>query len=695
MNKFSFINQLLQKEKFTASQKERVLKLVTKELTRVEGNEQHILNEIQLIKEKIGLADEIQPKQLTDDEEVMDIFDIVVGVNGEVSSRKKAQTPSKGITSTKIDNTDKKYSDEEFMTLLGIENNKPKQVSNNKGFKILTDAATSKPKKIISDEGFKILIDAATSIPKKTIGDEGFKILTEGIEKHTAINGENKEFESKLFIKEYSNTLEYTCKKKENGEIDPRITRLEDKKEKLSNIYIPKNLETSLLENIYNNHANRSNLDIEKIVNKMFFLIAQKNVNEGIYEKIEISRDTYIIPEDITQDIIDFFDKNMITMQGAHVKNIKGAKNDGETLIDEERAKKSNVRFSNHNKDYSNTNLDRVSNKYLNTKEKFHNPKKVNEWLQYFTIDNTAIKFSTHPWDDDLYNSYQDYISGLMDEHKKYDFYSLQKYSTDLYWNKIYPFLFQNKPTKIELSGEKLFGWGRYKIGLGWQYPNDVKSFCKNNFDGKGIMASTPLTMELPKDRVPNIPGKTLKTFEDVVNIFKNEIEFRQNSFWVGVKTELQKNLPNHNVNKTQLDSLKGCSFYTNTENILKAISRIFKMIKSRSESQSINISCTLDCDKNLYVLEILHLNSYSDMHIHHPKLIAEKTGDISILRTTLLSLCDFSIESRFKDDDGNLLYARIDYLYDEVESNEWKPYVQKNIKDSGGFKFILKFLVG
>jgi hypothetical protein len=67
MNKFSFINQLLQKEKFTASQKERVLKLVTKELARVEGNEKHILSEIELIKSRIGLqskADESSAKNL-------------------------------------------------------------------------------------------------------------------------------------------------------------------------------------------------------------------------------------------------------------------------------------------------------------------------------------------------------------------------------------------------------------------------------------------------------------------------------------------------------------------------------------------------------------------------------------------------------------------------------------------------------
>jgi hypothetical protein len=337
---------------------------------------------------------------------------------------------------------------------------------------------------------------------------------------------------------------------------------------------------------------------------------------------------------------------------------------------------------------------DKGSNKDLSNKKKLHNPKKVNEWLQYFTVNNTAIKFSTHPWDDDLYNSYEDYIDALTDEYKKYDFYNLQNYSADLYWNKIYPFLFQSKLTKVEVSGKKLFGWGRYKIGIGWKYPNHIKSFCENNFDDKGIMASTPQTMELPPELLPDIPGKTIKTFEDVINVFKQEIEFRDNRFLIGVKTALKRSLPKHSVDETILNSLKGCSFYTNTEYVLKAISRMFNMIKSRSESQNVNISCSLDRDNSLYVLEILHLNSYSDMHIHHPKLFAEKTGDLSILRTTLLSLCDFSIESRFKDDKGKSINARIEYLFEDLDTTNWEPNIINDIEDPGGFKFVLKFLV-
>lgn len=58
VNKFSFINRLLQNEKFNSSQKERVLKLVAKELENIKSSEHFILKEIELIKAQVGLLPE-------------------------------------------------------------------------------------------------------------------------------------------------------------------------------------------------------------------------------------------------------------------------------------------------------------------------------------------------------------------------------------------------------------------------------------------------------------------------------------------------------------------------------------------------------------------------------------------------------------------------------------------------------------
>jgi len=55
VNKFGFIKQLLENEKFNASQKERFFKLVSKELETAKHIDDQVLEDIRLIKEKIGL----------------------------------------------------------------------------------------------------------------------------------------------------------------------------------------------------------------------------------------------------------------------------------------------------------------------------------------------------------------------------------------------------------------------------------------------------------------------------------------------------------------------------------------------------------------------------------------------------------------------------------------------------------------
>ena len=63
MNKFSFIKQLLENEKFNVSQKDRFLKLVSNELESSEEIDNNIIRDIQLIKEKIGFE---KPKEQRD-----------------------------------------------------------------------------------------------------------------------------------------------------------------------------------------------------------------------------------------------------------------------------------------------------------------------------------------------------------------------------------------------------------------------------------------------------------------------------------------------------------------------------------------------------------------------------------------------------------------------------------------------------
>jgi hypothetical protein len=336
---------------------------------------------------------------------------------------------------------------------------------------------------------------------------------------------------------------------------------------------------------------------------------------------------------------------------------------------------------------------------YKNIKnEKKHNPKKVVEWLKLFTLDNSTIKYSTHIWDEvGLFSEFEDFVKRLDDELVKYRIYELQKYNPNLYWNKLYPFLFQKELTELQRNGKTSYGWGQYSVGIGWQYPEVLKNWCIEHYDNKGAEAKLPFSMEIPIEFRPIKPiaGKTIVSFEDVVNLFKREIEFRDNDLFIAVKGAIRKELNEYNININELEKLKGCSFYTNTEYVIKAIIRIFWMIKSRPESNRVQITCNYNKDSHEYDLQIIHINSFSDKELSHPKLLlSEDSGDLYILRTTLQSLCDFSITSRFKDQNNNLVNACIEYLYNGVQQNNWEPKIEKITESIDGFKFNLKFPV-
>ena len=326
---------------------------------------------------------------------------------------------------------------------------------------------------------------------------------------------------------------------------------------------------------------------------------------------------------------------------------------------------------------------------------KRHDPKRVVDVLSLFSKGNSHIKYSTHIWDEKLYNNYDNFIQGINEDFKNFRFFELGGYNSNLYWEKIYPFLFQKNLTELQKSGKSKFGWGKHKIKIGWQYPDLLKEWCKENFDNKNEQYSTPFSLEIPKELIPQkrIEGKTIKYFEDAVNIFKNEIEFRDNRLYLSIKTAIDREIPNFSVDEDSLETLKGKSFFTNTEYVIKAISRMLTEIKARSENINVVINCQYNRLDNSFELNILHKDSFSLKELDHPKItLKEDTGNLSIIRTTLNSLCHFSVESKFLNKNNEKVSAKIDYLYEGVEKKGWIPKI--NILDipAEGFKYFLKF---
>lgn len=67
MNKFQFIKHLLDTKKFTPAQKERFFKLVSTELGDIGNHNQEILEDIRLIKERLGMGDKPLTEEKTND----------------------------------------------------------------------------------------------------------------------------------------------------------------------------------------------------------------------------------------------------------------------------------------------------------------------------------------------------------------------------------------------------------------------------------------------------------------------------------------------------------------------------------------------------------------------------------------------------------------------------------------------------
>ena len=469
-----------------------------------------------------------------------------------------------------------------------------------------------------------------------------------------------------------------------------------------SQIILPKNkisLKKPLATGYFDKNAKRKN--IKKIFNNPDPVMGEKGENnpESWLELLTSERLTTRERREIVNNIM----KDLLHSKGTEHnaeknKNVQIEKNTNLLAQDSNDKKIISIitNILDINNDRNVINKSKYLKEYLNLnntintqKIKSHNPKKIIEWLKLFTVNNTAIKYSTHLWDqNDLFNGYEDFVSRLNDEFVKHKFNEMPKYNSNLYWNKIYPFLFQKKLTKLQKDGKESFGWGRHKIKIGWQYPDIIAKWSKKH-PGK-----SPLSMELPDDIKPKSPinGTTIKYFEDAVNLFKKEIEFRDNDLFIQTKVAVKEIIPNHKINEDDLETLKNSNFYTNTEYVIKAVTRILHMIKRKSASLEVNISCHFDSKNNEYVLEILHYKSFSDKPVNDPKiLLKEDTGDLGIIKTTLMSLCDFSIESRLRDEKGKHQFYRIDYLYNDIEKNNWQPRITE-IDRVEGFKYILKF---
>lgn len=339
-------------------------------------------------------------------------------------------------------------------------------------------------------------------------------------------------------------------------------------------------------------------------------------------------------------------------------------------------------------------NKNKVSASNLSTKKKashFHFPKDVVAFLTNFTKKDSTLKFTTHPWDTGLYDSFDAFVSQYKAQLDANPFWTnaggdrrLYNCDSELYY------IIRNFLTTEDVSEEHY--WGKYHLRLGYLSPKGYMAKWLKENPGKQP-SEMPLNI-LPRNYVPQekVGGETLVNFDQVINIFKESIEFRGNYFHDMVRRVFRT--PEISFDRSELDSLRGYNFYTDTYKIERAIALIRNNISSRTGEHRVKVWAKCNQDNTQLCLHILHEGSLSDSNpMINKKLMLKGEGNMVDIVESLKGLCNFYIESQFRDTDGQLKKGVISYLYETTDGKPM-PKITWVEGKAQGFDYILKFYI-
>lgn len=302
----------------------------------------------------------------------------------------------------------------------------------------------------------------------------------------------------------------------------------------------------------------------------------------------------------------------------------------------------------------------------------FHKPKELVALLKNFSVNDSALKYTTHSWDAgrdaNMFKDLSEFLSIAKSQYREFS-YALKGLSENLN-GKIYNFLFNKEIAKS--------GWGdinpKKRIYFGWSSPELLEA-CTND------ISLNPEDFILPEKFQIQRSGKTLQKFKHIIDVFKNEIEVRdENSALLNLILQKHDNYL-ISFSAPKVSNLENKTFYTDIQWLGKALDLIFEGIQKYPQHPVVEYAVTENNNDRL-VLSILHRNSFKNgLSIYDDKLNL-KRGDFSTIKDKLQNLCDWCIESEFAEG-----AYRINYL---VSDNENPAY--EKIMSAEGFKHILTF---
>jgi hypothetical protein len=250
----------------------------------------------------------------------------------------------------------------------------------------------------------------------------------------------------------------------------------------------------------------------------------------------------------------------------------------------------------------------------------------------------------------------------------------LKVLSPNLY-TKIENFLFDSK-----LSADNT--WGIHKIDFGWSSP-ELKEWC--SIEDSKVNGKKAINFPLPEQYQIEVNHKTLVSFEDVCSVFKNEIEIRDDDRLSSLFEELEEDILGFDDGfEVEYINLEGIAFYTDVEKFRNVLEIIFEQFREDTRKRHKKIKVEVISDENLEYLDlkITQVGSYISKTKDEMKKEIED-GSFEDIKKYFTSLCDWSIETKNKEESFGIKYLFIDTEDIEVYSPTTEPE---------GFTHILKF---
>jgi len=306
-----------------------------------------------------------------------------------------------------------------------------------------------------------------------------------------------------------------------------------------------------------------------------------------------------------------------------------------------------------------------------------HTPFKTVALLKHFTENDKDLKYTTHSWEKGKYQSYDEFMLKIRNEWNGINS-ELKEQSIRLH-AKISNFLFNSQLGDKNKKGFHI-SWGEDNLKFGWASLDLKKHMADIN--------NSPFTCPIPQSIRELDKGYDLMYFKDYADVFKNEIEFREDT------KNLRKLISNlweselsFDFKIKGLEKLEGISFFTDVQWTKEALKQIFEMFSQNDFRHFPNVVIERKSqfgDENFHLIKITQIGSNIGRSVDDPKIKAP-TGNLASIIEKLKNLCDYSIVSRFADDK---LY-RINYL-----SSKFKEQVELVDNDfpNIGFTHELKF---